>query len=300
MAHTRPHFLHVGPGRTGTTWLYRMLRQHPDVHLNPVKEMRYFSEAHFYPEEGLVRRFRKGDSHNQDYRSYLRTRLGWYLKHPFSAAKSLDRLMWDCKFLFGSRSDDWFEGLFECEDSKITGDFSPQTQRLPREEVIRIAREWPATKVLLTVRDPIDWSWSFASKWLIPNVESGHVSDDQFRDFLSEFAPYFPTVSRISRWETAFAGRFKLLFFDDIAAHPVRVLNDVCNFLGLSTAPIISFNGVSERSYSSRPPAIPTRFRRMLIELYQDEVRALAETYGGYPRHWFEGYRDCARTVPSL
>ena len=269
-----------------------MLRQHPDVHLNPVKEVRYFSEAHFYPREGLLGRFSKGDSHNDDYRSYLRRRLKWYVKHPLSAAESVDRLIWDFKFLFGRRSDDWFEDLFGVEGSKITGDFSPQTQRLPHEEVVRISREWPETKVLLTLRDPVDWSWSYARKFLMAKTGLADLTDDQFSDFVRKFAPYFPTVSRISVWERAFTARFRLLFFDDIGKDPVGVLSNVCNFLGIATAPIHSFDGLSERSYSSPYLAMPTRFRRILIELYEDDVGELARRYGSYPRQWLEDYRD--------
>jgi len=35
---------------------------------------------------------------------------------------------------------------------------------------------------------------------------------------------------------------------------------------------------------------MPTRFRKELIELYQAEVRPLAERYGGYPEQWLERY----------
>jgi hypothetical protein len=289
MAHTKPHFLHVGPGRTGTSWLYGMLSQHPDVYLNPVKEVRYFSEACDYPGEGLLGRFRKGDWHNQNYRSYLKKRLRSYLKHPLTAVGSSDRLAWDLRYLFGRRSDDWFEGLFRCEVSKVTGDFSPQTQHIPPAEVFYISQEWPATKVLLTLRDPIEWGWSCARMWLIPDRDPREVSDAEFRDFVEKFTPDFPTVARISLWETAFAGRFKLLFFDDIAADPAKALNDVCDFLDLATGPIAGFD-VSRRRYSSRPLAIPRRFRRILIELYENEVRQLAEKYGTYPRRWLERY----------
>jgi hypothetical protein len=290
--HTRPHFLHLGPGRTGTSWLFNMLGQHPDVRLNPVKEIRYFSELYCYPEEGLLGRFRNRNAHNQDYRDYLRNRLRRYFRYPFSAPLSLDRIRWDFRYLFGRRSDDWFESLFNSNGSTITGDFSPQTQFIPPQDVVRIAQEWPATKAMLTLRDPVDWAWSCAKMWLMAGREAELISDAELSEFIGRSALEYPTVAAIKVWDQAFAGRFKLLYFDDIASDPPGVLHDVCDFLGLSTAPIARFKGGVEARYSSRPQAMPPRLRRILIDRYRPEMRDLAERYGGYPQHWLERYSD--------
>jgi hypothetical protein len=301
MAHTRPHFLHIGPEKTGTSWLYAMLSQHPGVHVNPVKEVRYLWEASAFPVEGLIARFFNNDWHNRDYREYLSERLRFYLKHPRSVARSADRLMWDCNYLFGRRSDAWFERLFRCEDSKITGDFSPQVSHLPPWDILRLSRQWPATKVLLGIREPVEWAWSAARMSLIRDRDPADVSDSEFHDFFDEYATYYPNASVISTWQRLFSGRFQLLFFDDIAAEPARVLTNVCSFLGLATAPIASFEGISERSNPGRPLAMPARFRRMLIDLYQDEVRLLAARYGAHPRRWLKRYRQSEQaTEPNL
>ena len=39
-----PDFLIVGAQRAGTTWLHRVLRQHPALWLAPVKELHYFDK----------------------------------------------------------------------------------------------------------------------------------------------------------------------------------------------------------------------------------------------------------------
>ena len=41
-----PTFLGIGPGKAGTTWLYRLLRAHPEVWMSPVKETLYFTREH--------------------------------------------------------------------------------------------------------------------------------------------------------------------------------------------------------------------------------------------------------------
>ena len=42
VARKGPDFLVIGAQRAGTTWLHRVLRQHPSLWLPPVKELHYF------------------------------------------------------------------------------------------------------------------------------------------------------------------------------------------------------------------------------------------------------------------
>ena len=42
----RIHFVGVGVGKSGTTWLADKLRQHPQVFIPPIKEIKYFNKFH--------------------------------------------------------------------------------------------------------------------------------------------------------------------------------------------------------------------------------------------------------------
>jgi len=44
-----PNFLHLGPGKSGSTWLHETLIHHPDVWLSEAKDLYYFSR---YPDRG--------------------------------------------------------------------------------------------------------------------------------------------------------------------------------------------------------------------------------------------------------
>jgi sulfotransferase family protein len=43
MSSTLPNFLHIGPGRTGSTWLHEVLIQHPQVYLTGAKDLYFFN-----------------------------------------------------------------------------------------------------------------------------------------------------------------------------------------------------------------------------------------------------------------
>lgn len=45
----RPSFIGIGTGKAGTTWLWGMLRQHPEIFLPSEKELHYFDEEWYGP-----------------------------------------------------------------------------------------------------------------------------------------------------------------------------------------------------------------------------------------------------------
>lgn len=46
MADRLPNFLHVGPTKSGTTWLYQVLARHPEVLLSPAKDLYFFNRCY--------------------------------------------------------------------------------------------------------------------------------------------------------------------------------------------------------------------------------------------------------------
>jgi hypothetical protein len=41
-----PNFLHLGPAKSGTTWLYQVLAMHPEVLLSPAKDLYFFNRCY--------------------------------------------------------------------------------------------------------------------------------------------------------------------------------------------------------------------------------------------------------------
>jgi len=50
MSTALPNFLHIGPGKSGSTWLHEVLIQHPQVYLTDAKDLYFFSR---YYQRGL-------------------------------------------------------------------------------------------------------------------------------------------------------------------------------------------------------------------------------------------------------
>lgn len=273
-----PHFLCVGPEKTGTSWLYHALAGHPDVKMPPVKELRYFYEKFAYPNETLGERFSaRGDWHCRDYRAYLAERVRSWVRHPFGPATA-----WDLRYLFGRRSLEWYVSLFD--DEKIAGDVSPQYFSLPDVELASMSRELPGVKIFILLRDPVDWSWSFARMALFKQRDS--VPEEELRAFFVRHKAYYPTVDAIERWKRHFSQeRVFVGFFDRLCESPELFFAEICAVLGIpavtpSPAPVN--RGVAR----PMPPAVLAYLR----EIWLPEIERLCRRYSPYPQRWHAAY----------
>jgi hypothetical protein len=65
MADLLPNFLHLGPSKSGTTWLYQVLAEHPEVFLCPAKDLHFFNRCYDRGIEWYRGQFRgAGQEHN--------------------------------------------------------------------------------------------------------------------------------------------------------------------------------------------------------------------------------------------
>ena len=53
-----PNFLHLGPGKSGSTWLHEVLSRHPEVHLSSAKDLYFFSRYYDRGVEWYAAQFR--------------------------------------------------------------------------------------------------------------------------------------------------------------------------------------------------------------------------------------------------
>jgi hypothetical protein len=293
-----PDFVGIGVERTGSSWLYSMLARHPAVRVTPAKEIRYFYERWAYPNEGLIQRFSpKGDWHTANNRAYLQERLQDLLRRPGKIVSDWRRLVWDAWFLFGPRSDTWYKCLFLGTSSGvITGEFSPQYFHLPPPEIQRINELLPRVKLLLMLREPTEWCWSFARMSMIGSRDARSISEAEFLSFFEEYRSHYPRLDRIIQWRSRFGERLYVNFYDRIAEDPHRLLDDVCGFLRIPTfAQARVHLNVEELVNPAQRVDLPPRFRPLLQHLFRDVVEELADEFGDPPRRWLASYDRTAK-----
>lgn len=221
-----PDFLCIGAQKAGTTWLDKNLRRHPKLWLPPMKELQYFSHLHIPAARRWTTRQR-------------RERGTQLLRRYIAATEPED---WDYRYIArvadivaGPITDGWYGRMFSlARPAQICGEVTPDYCTLPEEGIRHVLRLAPDVKIILSLRDPIERSWSHIRM----TARAQGVSEKI--DKLEQFARNVDQLQRadypqiIANWRKFVpAERFMVIFMDDIIAEPNTVLEEVCGFLGV-------------------------------------------------------------------
>lgn len=209
-----PDFYGIGAEKCGTTWLWQMFRDHPDIGVTLPKELRYFAHqnlhtgfANFSALQKLLQNHRKVP------------------KGPIF----LEKLATELRIAYGD--DPAYLRIFGSVEGKSVGDISPQYCMLPDEGVDHMQRLSPAAKIIFLMRDPVDRA-----------ISAGKMKASEERDLLTDalvrekaFIPFQLDMSRYSaildRFERYFPGQIFCAFLEDIIAAPLDLLRQLCLFL---------------------------------------------------------------------
>ena len=251
-----PNVLGIGMQRTATTWLWKQITLHPDVQAQTFKEPVFFS--------GFLASPNRPDSALRD------AELG-----------SVGNRYWQGP----TRSLLHYRDLF-ADATRFRIDISPAYGELPEESVARV-REilGPDVKIILSVRDPVERSWSNFKLNLRYTGE--HPLAFSFVDRTAVYRNV-ATLRRcdyaavLALWRRYFE-EIKIVFMDDVIARPDETLAEIGRFIGLppwgdraAAAPINSSDAVD----------MPTEDRVFLFGLHQATYDAAEAALGGPALGW--------------
>lgn len=211
-----PDFYGIGAEKCGTTWLWQMFRDHPEIGVTLPKELRYFAYqnlhtgfANFSAIQKLLQNHRKVP------------------KGPLF----LEKLATELRIAYGG--DPAYLRIFGSLEGKSVGDISPQYCMLTDEGVEHMQRLSPKAKIIFLMRDPVDRAIS-AGK-MKASEGNNVLTDALVRE--KAFIPFQLDMSRYSaildRFERYFPGQVFCGFLEDIIATPLDLLQQLCAFLGV-------------------------------------------------------------------
>lgn len=279
-------FLGVGPEKTGTTWVHKVLTRHPELWLPPRKELRYFWEDYFYPNEGPFARFTKDNWHHQLHREYARQRVTAAVQNPRDTLRHRKRALWDMRNLLTRHDDDWYFAQFRNQPDQSPGEISPQYFFLPREQVEKVRRLCPNAMIIITLREPSAWIWSFVRML----VKKGELSLDgsDVDEWLDERIAISSFTQAAKNWLELFPqGQAKIFFYEDLTADSAAFYEDLCDFMGTNPRDNV-FGLLEKRSNIGRPMEQPGRLKKRMEEAWRDDVRELRQLLGRLPDAWLE------------
>lgn len=303
-----PHFICIGSQRSGTGYLFDVLRGHSDVWMPPLKELHYFDRPVDERKAEVARLLGEKLRHNtetqaeddaaQDPTSAPRKVKRIYRRLGPSLEASPGHLQRDLSFLSQIREAallndtdlDRYRALFAHADNLITGDITPAYAALPEAQIAQIAKALPETKILYIVREPISRLWS-AARMKTRGGRSLIAKDiSRFIEFCND-----PKVRAISfqsqayeMWKRHYGDNLYVFFFDDLRDSPEQFHKSICDIIGIDGNPAKTQHDLGYNRKGRPAWPMPPEFKEVTIDYLSGEHDRLAELFGGHALRWRE------------
>ena len=283
-------FLGIGAQKAGTTWLWEILRAHPQIWLPPRKELHYFDRAldyespSFLASTHLLTRLFSRAPHDVEFREKCDGALRFAAQMRDWAA-----FRWSLRYYFGTYSDAWYLSLFAQGGEKLRGEITPAYAILREPDVARIARIMPRLKILFLLRNPVERAWSQVRFDWTRGASSGVGDPERIRAFIDSPVQALRSdyLRTLDIWEAHFPREQMFTgFYDDIAERPTELQADVLRFLGADPALGRAREELVRKVHVSKEAEMPPDIRRYLAAKYLPDLAKLSARIGGRATQW--------------
>lgn len=282
-----PDFIGIGMAKSGTTWTRRHLVKQPNIYMGEHKEFHYLSrmdnalasQPKWYADamHWLMKRYKKWDQKNlwQDPIKHYR----WYVNYHVRKA-TIHR----------------YGKLFRRNEGMLSGEFTPDYIRMPLNIVEKLYYTYPNVKILLSLRDPVERSWSWARfRYDLGYLNLNAASPEQIIASEKNSELQYPEFySHIDNWLSTFPReQIYIYHYDRIQSEPEKLLNDIGEFIGLNITNTIE---LQKRVNESSTIPMPSDVRKRLIEIHRPKVeefmnRDLLPEWNPVFQQWLEKWK---------
>lgn len=279
-------FLCVGAAKSGTTWLFSILKNHPDIHFSVEKELHYFAHAytHRKPLSDEARLLR------------VKQRFGGIDPERQNKKTTQAELKWFNDYLSDPVDADWYIRMFAQRDcQQYCTDFSNLHCLLDQSGWEIVRNSAGNLKVLYVMRDPIKRLWSHIKFHLLINNESNKMSswgrDDYVsfarQPFIWEHSDYANTIRTLQR--ALEPQQLMISFYDDIHKRRRQWLRELEGFLGVQS---IEYprdkldKWVNKSNDEPMPPFFPSLFAEDMLQ----QIDCLEDLGYTVPEQWRKHY----------
>ncbi|MGH8549067.1 MAG: sulfotransferase [Methylococcales bacterium] len=279
-----PDFLVIGAQKSGTTWLDKNLRTHPQLWLPPEKEIHYFDFPPLIPfyfllfaPERSIRHWAK----NRMIRDYHRARAD---KHTG---------FWYVRYYFWFRTRRWYLSLFTPSGKQIAGENTPRYSIISERAIAKVHALMPHGKIIYLLRNPIDRMWSDLAMY--HSARFGHeglhtIEEQRIIEFLQHSQHLISSryLSNLQRWEKFYASEQIFIgFLEQIRDTPQQLLTAIYKFLGVDYSgqhlPTIIDRKVNAQDY----PDIPQHIGATLAGLLVEDIKQFHQRFNNkYSAEW--------------
>jgi hypothetical protein len=276
-------FLSVGAMKAGTTWLYDKLKQHPDIHFSPQKEVHFLSQ--YYGHTNILA-LPKRDKRARTAMRRLRAKE----KDP----KQVRRMRhWYADYKAEPVDYAWFEKIMEADhaEGRYLADFSNLNCFLTPDNWSDLkGNHVRRLRVIYIMRDPIKRIWShFKYHLQFSKHPAAKEPDKNFallkqlsqKDWFLRNAFYGEAVSALQSGLSD--EQLKIAYFEDMVAEPAAFLVEMERFLAIR--PFEYSGDLHQRKNTSIRADLPEEWRDYLCTVLRPEFQRLRDA-GLWHERW--------------
>ena len=234
--------LGIGSQRAGSTFLARLLDQHPRIAFHPLKELHYFDTLFHVRQEQALKDFSKAQLTreinrlcNAEHLNFVNPRWKWYLQSNFELLTTPISEI-DYASLFSGH-----EKLAN-KNIKFIGESTPEYMLLNAEQISKMKAVLGDSRIILICRNPIKRTISSFRLMIEYNRQS--KTEEQlnqlFLDLIGSENIWIKNQVRYSQYRKVFEryqrsfDKILLLPYDDVIENPIHILKKLSNFLSLN------------------------------------------------------------------
>jgi hypothetical protein len=286
-----PDFLCIGMQKAGTGWLFDQLDFDENFWMPPVKELHYLDNTLKRSRSVLDNMYRRGNRDLAKYNEERRQRN----RRPLDE-RDLIFLASALRIRGHAINLNAYAELFRPKGDLLSGDITPSYSTLSDDTISGLAQRFPALKIVLLVRDPVERSWSLLNmkmrKGSVAEEEAGNRAAIRKIVMSPPFAARSYATGVWQTWAKRFPqNRIRYFLFDDLVSNPLETRDDICSFLGVH--PDKSRGGLApefNRKAARTKLPMSDEVRNMLRDLYADELKRSAALFGGAAATWPSRY----------
>lgn len=282
-------FIGIGAQKAGTSWLYYNLKKIKGFDLPIIKELHYFDRDTTYPSPNFLSKtnvWRRILNKNYVVEALKKIRLRAKLK-DWSGVKFY------IKWYFSNYTDDWYLSLFNNLNG-YKGEISPSYSILEEKDIRRMYKLAPNAKLVFLLRNPIDRAWShyrFAKEKnfiKFPTSIENHSSVIKFMEDEEQVlrSDYLRTMENFSSIFPK--NQILICFYDSITDNPELLMRNILEFICEDNSITYSYSNLSKIYNKSTFIKCPKNIEDYLKEKYHNQIKTLADQYGGYFNKWYK------------
>lgn len=279
-------FLGAGAMKAGTTWLYSILSQHPEIYFTPEKEVHFLSDYYLGTNalrapQRLSRAINYVDSNlplldDKETRQHFK----WWLHYCSSQPDDFD----------------YYRGLFRFKpDDAWCSDFSNLTCHLKTEHWQDLQSKVEDLRVIYILRNPIERLWShikFHQKFVSGSTDFGEWTEDGFRQYITQNhiwqnSKYSENLLNLQ--SSIPDHQLYIGFIDDFQSNPNYEIAKVLDFLDVGDF-LFDNSMLQARVNTTETIKMPEAFLNVALDPLKEEMDELLKVYPDIPDNWHESF----------